>query len=406
MDDRIVAIITEKSRALFRIFDEQQKRLWAATEANALGRGGIAAVHQATGLCRAAIRRGIKEFKESETFEKSRTRKPGGGRKKVTANNPTLEQDLEKLISPSTRGCPMNPLQWTTKSLRNIVDELQRQGHSIGVTALRKLLKQKGYSLQANRKTRDAGKDHVDRDAQFCYINDKAKEFMAEGSPVISVDTKKKENIGNYSNKGQEYQPKKQPIETNMHDFPDEELGKAIPYGVYDIENNTGFVNVGITSDTAEFAVNSIERWWNEVGVKRFPKAKRLMVTADCGGSNGNRTRLWKTKLQEFCDKYGLDVTVCHYPPGTSKWNKIEHKLFSFISKNWRGRPLLDMATIVQLISNTKTAKGLAVRCVVDDGVYKTGIKVTDEVLTRVKVSPHNFHGEWNYTIKTIKETE
>ena len=397
MDNHIITTLAEKSRSLFKIFDEHQKRLWAATEAVALGRGGITAVHQATGLCRATIRRGIQELQDDTPPR--RGRQPGGGRKKVTVNDPSLEQDLEQLISPTTRGCPMNPLQWTTKSLRKIADELQRQGHTIGITALRKLLKQKGYSLQANRKTRE-GEDHTDRDAQFCYINEKVKEFLAEGSPVISVDTKKKENIGNYSNKGREYHPKKHPIETNMHDFPNEELGKAIPYGVYDIENNMGFVNVGITSDTAEFAVNSIGRWWNEVGKERFPKAKRLMITADCGGSNGNRTKLWKKKLQEFCNFYGLDVMVCHYPPGTSKWNKIEHKLFSFISKNWRGRPLVDMATVIQLIANTKTTKGLVVHCVIDEGKYETGIKVTDKELERIYVTKHDFHGEWNYTVK------
>jgi len=304
MDKNVVAIISEKSIPLFKIFDEQQKRLWAATEALALGRGGIAAVNLATGLCRAAIRRGINELNQNHTFDSIRIRKPGGGRKKATVNDPTLEADLDRLINPSTRGDPMNPLRWTTKSLRNLVAELKRMSHTIGVTALRKLLRQKGYSLQANRKTRE-GEDHPDRDAQFHYINEQAKEFMAEGSPVISVDTKKKENIGNYSNKGQEYQPKKQPVETRMHDFPDEKLGKAIPYGVFDIENNEGFVNVGITSDTAEFAVNSIESWWNESGKKRFPNAKRLLITADCGGSNGNRTRLWKKKIREFCDKYG-----------------------------------------------------------------------------------------------------
>ena len=271
MDKDILAIISEKSTPLFKVFNERQKRLWAATEALPLGRGGITAVANATGLCRAAIRQGIKELKEKENLIQNRIRKTGGGKKNITEHHPNLEQDLEQLISPTTRGNPMNPLQWTTKSLRNIVAELKPMGYSIGVTTVRKLLKQKGYSLQANRKTRE-GEDHPDRDAQFCYINDKAKEFIAEGAPVISVDTKKKENIGNYGNKGQAYQPKGQPIETNMHDFPDKELGKAIPYGIFDIEHNAGFVNVGITSDTAEFAVNSIERWWNEVGAVRFPK--------------------------------------------------------------------------------------------------------------------------------------
>jgi len=395
----MVTTIAEKSIPLFKIFNEQQKRLWAATEALALGRGGIITVHLATGLARSTLRQAIKELKQGKSFDSPRVRAPGGGRKKIINKDATLEADLDTLINPATRGDPTNPLRWTTKSLRHLVAELKQQGHIIGITALRKLLKQKGYSLQANRKTRE-GEDHPDRDAQFCYINETAKKFMTEGLPVISVDTKKKENLGNFSNKGREYQPKGKPVETKMHDFPDAELGKAIPYGVYDIEHNEGFVNVGVTSDTAEFAVNSIERWWNEVGKKRFPKSKRLLLTADGGGSNGHRTRLWKKALQEFCNKYGLEVTVCHYPPGTSKWNKIEHKLFSFISKNWRGRPLLDLATVVNLIGSTRTSTGLEVRCVVDERVYAKGIKVSDAELASLNVSPHSFHGEWNYTIK------
>jgi hypothetical protein len=398
MDANIIATIAEKSIPLFKIFDERQKRLWAATEAIALGRGGIVAVHRATGLCRAAIRCGIKEL--NENLDTPRSRKPGAGRKSLTAVDPTLEHDLDQLINPNTRGDPMNPMRWTTKSLRHLVAELKRMGHVIGVTALRALLKKNGYSLQSNRKTRE-GEDHPDRDAQFNYINEKAKEFIAAQTPVISVDAKKKENLGNYSNKGQEYQPKGTPVETNMHDFPDKELGKAIPYGVFDIEHNAGFVNVGITSDTAEFAVNSIERWWNEVGKERFPQSKQLLITADCGGSNSNRTRLWKKQLQEFCNKYGMEVTVCHYPPGTSKWNKIEHKLFSFISKNWRGRPLVDLATVVELIGNTKTSSGLEVRCEVDERSYAKGIKVSDAEFASLNITPHQFHGEWNYTVKS-----
>jgi hypothetical protein len=269
-------------------------------------------------------------------------------------------------------------------------------------------LKKHKFSLQGNDKSQE-GQSHPDRNAQFEHIHRRMKWRMSRRLPVISVDTKKKAvlfekmGLGNFSNKGQEYQPKKQPIETKMHDFPDEELGKAIPYGIYDIENNEGFVNIGITSDTAEFAVKSIETWWNEVGKERFPNAKSLLVTADCGGSNGNRTRLWKKKLREFCNKYKIDVTVCHYPPGTSKWNKIEHKLFSFISKNWRGRPLVDMATVVNLIANTTTTKGLQVRCVVDEGNYATGIKISDKELKLLNITPHDFHGEWNYTIKHLE---
>jgi hypothetical protein len=296
----------------------------------------------------------------------------------------------------------MSSLRWTTKSLRHLVNELTRQGHPVGITTVRQLLQSMGYSLQANRKTRE-GTTHPNRNEQFEYINQQVREFIASKQPVISVDAKKKENLGHFSNKGSEYQPKKHPVETAMHDFPDKELGKAIPYGVYDLIHNLGFVHVGIDHDTAEFAVNSIRMWWKEMGQERFPKAERLLITADSGGSNSIRARLWKIELQKLADEIGLKITVCHFPPGTSKWNKIEHRLFSFISKNWRAQPLRDRATVVNLISNTETTKGLKVRCRVDENKYQKGIKITDEELKKVKIKKHTFQSEWNYTIETNK---
>jgi transposase len=329
-----------------------------------------------------------------------RCRRAGGGKKKSTQTDSQLEQALNNLIDPVTRGDPMSSLRWTTKSLRHLAEELKSQGHSVGITTIRKLLKSMGYSLQANRKTRE-GTEHPNRNEQFEYINKQVNEFIVSEQPVISVDAKKKENLGNFSNKGREYQPKKQPVETSMHDFPDKELGKAIPYGVYDLAHNLGFVHVGIDHDTAEFAVNSIRVWWQEMGRECFPKAESLLITADSGGSNSSRARLWKMELQKLANETGLKITVCHFPPGTSKWNKIEHRLFSFISKNWRAQPLRDMATVVNLISNTKTTKGLKVRCRVDENKYQKGIKITDNELKKIKIKNHPFQSEWNYSIET-----
>jgi hypothetical protein len=398
MDERIIAKIAEKYKSIEPFLDERSKRVWAAAEAKALGRGGINAVRAAIGIGYLPLKRGFQELEHPS--DDQRLRKTGGGRKKKTTHDTTLLSDLKLIVDPLTRGDPMNPLLWTSKSLSKIRAALKEMGHTVGITTIRLELKALGYSLQSNRKRRE-GEDHPDRNSQFEFINEQVKQQIAKNEPVISIDTKKKENIGNFSAKGQEYQPKGQPVETKMHDFPDKKLGKAVPYGIYDLLHNKGFVNVGISSDTAQFAVNSIRVWWNEIGKQRFCNAKQLTITADSGGSNNYRTKLWKVELQKLADELGLDIIVHHFPPGTSKWNKVEHRLFSYISKNWRGRPLVDMATVVNLIANTKTETGLTVRCVEDKNIYKKGIKVTKAELEKVNLEPATFHGEWNYTIKT-----
>ena len=328
-----------------------------------------------------------------------RIRRAGAGRKGVVESDPRICEVLESLIEPATRGEPDSALKWTCKSTRRLSIELEQQGHPIGPTSVRALLHHLDYSLQANRKTRE-GVDHPDRDAQFCYINENVKRFLRSQQPAISVDTKKKELVGDFSNAGREYRKKGSQVETRMHDFVDKTLGKAIPYGVYDIESNEGWVTIGIDHDTAQFAANSIRRWWTKMGQTRFPRATRLLITADAGGSNGWRTRLWKVALQELANEVEMNVTVCHFPPGTSKWNKIEHRLFSFITQNWRGKPLYDLQTIVKLISHTTTKAGLIVKSAIDDTLYETGIKVSDDELAAVAIKPHDFHGEWNYTIR------
>jgi hypothetical protein len=397
----LVESIRQKYAAVREVLHERGRRIWAAAEAQQLGRGGITLVEQAISMSHTTIRRGIREIesKQNNTLASQRSRLPGGGRKKSETTYPELRKEIDALVDPVTRGNPESPLRWTCKSTRKIADELKLLRIDVCSNVVRDQLHEMGYSLQANRKTRE-GSNHPDRNAQFEYINEQVKQFLKAGQPVISVDTKKKENLGNFSNKGREWCPKKTPRETNMHDFPDEELGKAIPYGVYDLAKNEGWVSIGITHDTAQFAANSIRRWWTEMGQNRFPKAKRLLITADGGGSNSHRTRLWKVALKELSNELKLDITVCHFPPGTSKWNKIEHRLFSFISQNWRGQPLYDLATIVNLISHTTTREGLTVRCAVDDTKYEKGIKISDEELKAVGVNKHNFHGEWNYTIK------
>jgi transposase len=397
--DAIIRNIQEKYRLMSPSFTERTRRLWCAVEAKQLAWGGISIVHKATGVSISTIRKGIKELEKPITLPPTRSRLPGGGRKKSETIHPELRKEINALVDPVTRGDPESPLRWTCKSTRKIADELKIRNIHVCSNIVRNQLHAMGYSLQANRKTRE-GSNHPDRNAQFEYINEQVKLFLNDKQPVISVDTKKKENIGNFSNKGREWHPKKTPLETNMHDFPDKELGKAIPYGVYDIGRNEGWVSIGITRDTSQFAVNSIHRWWLEMGQYRFPKAKRLLVTADGGGSNGHRTRLWKVSLRELSDVLGLEITVCHFPPGTSKWNKIEHRLFSFITQNWRGHPLYDLATVVNLISNTTTREGLIVRCAIDDTKYEKGIKVSDAELKEANISKHNFHGDWNYTIK------
>lgn len=377
------------------------RRQWAAAEAKELGWGGVSLVAKATGLSRPTISVGIKELELSpkkRTAEAQHIRRPGAGRKRLVDVDPELIAALEALIEPGTRGDPESPLRWTCKSTRRLADELTRQRHAVSDRTVAFLLKERGYSLQANRKTREGG-SHPDRNAQFEYINSSVLRFQKRGRPAISVDTKKKELVGDFQNSGREWRPRGKPEDVRVHDFQDKLLGKAIPYGVYDIVSNQGWVNVGIDHDTAQFAANSIQRWWTRMGQRRFPKATELLITADGGGSNSHRSRLWKVCLQELANDLDMKLHICHFPPGTSKWNKIEHRLFSFITQNWRGKPLVSVQTIVNLIASTKTRKGLIVKAAIDDNHYETNIKVTDEELGRVKLKRNKFHGDWNYTI-------
>jgi hypothetical protein len=400
-DAQKVGRIRRKYRALRVEMDERSRRQWAAAEARELGRGGVSAVARATRLSRTTITAGLRELKlpaGRRAVEARRIRRPGGGRKPLSQSDPELPALLESLIEPTTRGDPESPLRWTCKSIRHLADELTRQHHPIAANTVAALLKGAGYSLQGNRKTRE-GASHPDRDAQFQYINQQVCRGLSSGQPVISVDTKKKELVGDFKNGGREWRPRGQPEQVRVHDFLDKTLGKAIPYGVYDLLNNQGWVSVGIDHDTAQFAVHSIRRWWKQMGSRRFPKARQLLITADGGGSNGSRSRLWKRCLQELADELRLALIVCHFPPGTSKWNKIEHRLFSFITQNWRGRPLVSHKTIVSLIANTTTQAGLTVKAALDTNQYDTAIKVSDEELARLRLTPHAFHGDWNYTI-------
>ena len=391
----------ERIKTMLPLLNERQKRIFLATEAKAIGYGGISQISRISGVSRVTITKGLKELDNTndEALNTERSRKKGGGRHKIEKIYPEIKTELEKLLEPYTKGNPENPLKWTSKSMRNLENALRNKGYEISDTTIAELLKDLGFTLQANRKELATKESHPDRNRQFEYINEQAKKFISEEQPVISIDAKKKENLGNFKNKGVEYTKKKEPIKVLDHDFPIKELGKATPYGIYDISNNTGFVNVGISNDTAEFAVDSIIKWWELIGFKYYPRANKLMITADCGGSNGYRVRLWKVKLQEMSNQLGLEITVTHFPPGTSKWNKIEHRLFSFISKNWRGKPLLDLAVIINLIAATTTEKGLVIECVADTKIYQKGIKVPDDVLESINISRHKFHGEWNYTI-------
>jgi len=379
------------------------RRQWAASEASALGWGGVTAVSLATGLARETIVAGCRELEHRRAHPAEavamRIRRPGGGRKPLTETDPGLQQALDALVDPATRGHPESPLRWTCKSTSKLAEELQHQGHAVSDRTVAHLLKPAGYSLQANRKTRE-GASHPDRNAQFEYINRRVIACQKRDQPVVSVDTKKKELVGEFKNGGEEWQPKGEPVEVNVHDFPDKELGKAIPYGVYDLASNEGWVSVGIDHDTAQFAVTSIERWWQEMGSRRFPRASELMIPANGGGSNGSRNRLWKWALQGLTNDLGLALRVCHFPPGTSKWNKIEHRLFCLITKNWRGRPLTGYEVIVNLIASTTTKTGLTVRAALDTNEYETGIKISDEQLATVNLTPAKFHKDWNYTIR------
>lgn len=405
MNDALVAI-RQKYEMLGPSMNERLRRLWVAVEAQQLGRGGITLVSAATGVAHTTIRRGIRELAEESVADlpASCSRRAGGGRKQLLQTDPGLMKALEALVDPVTRGDPESPLLWTCKSTRRLAEELEKLSHPVSSRKVAYLLNEAGYSLQANRKTRE-GSDHPDRDAQFQHINEQVKSFLRRRQPVISVDTKKKELVGDFLNRGKEYRKKGQPEEVRVHDFPDKELGKAIPYGVYDIASNEGWVNVGIDHDTALFAANSILYWWREMGQTRFPRASSFMITADGGGSNSSRSRLWKVALQELANTLGMRLSVCHFPPGTSKWNKIEHRLFSFITQNWRGKPLRNLETIVNLIGATTTSAGLTVKARVDTNLYDTGIRVSDEEMARLRIVPHKFHGEWNYTIKPKSKT-
>lgn len=405
-DARQIERIRQKYLAMAPVMDERMRRQWAAVEASTMGWGGVTAVAEATRLARNTIQAGMQEVAHRaahpEQAVEDRIRRRGGGRKRLTETDPQLLAALEALVDPATRGDPESPLRWTCKSTAKLADELTCQNHPVTDRTVAALLKQAGYSLQANRKTRE-GSQHPDRNAQFEHINAQVTTFLKQRQPVISVDTKKKELVGDFRNAGREWRPEGKPEEVRVHDFMDKKLGKVIPYGVYDLASNQGWVNVGITSDTAQFAVASIRRWWNEMGAARFPRARKLMVTADGGGSNSSRNRLWKVSLQRLADELQMPIHVCHFPPGTSKWNKIEHRLFCFITKNWRGRPLESHQTIVQLISHTTTDTGLIVRAALDTTEYETGIKVSDEELARVRLKRAEFHGEWNYAIHPRK---
>ena len=393
--------IRRKYRALSPEMDERLRRQWAATEARDHGWGGVTLVARATGLSRTTITAGLRELdlpRKQRLQAAKRVRRPGAGRPRVLQADPELLTALENLLEPATRGDPESPLRWTSKSTRRLANELTEAGHKISPRTVASLLREDGYSLQANRKTRE-GTQHPDRNAQFEFVNAQMKRFLKRGQPAISVDTKKKELVGDFKNAGREWLPQGQPEEVRVHDFRDKTLGKVVPYGVYDILNNQGWVSVGIDHDTAQFATNSIRLWWNEMGRSRFPKAQDLLITADGGGSNSFRCRLWKTSLQELADDLGLRLVLRHFPPGTSKWNKIEHRLFSFITKNWRGRPLVSRQAVVSLIAATTTRKGLVVKAALDTNEYQKGIKVSDEELAAVRIVPHRFHGEWNYNI-------
>jgi len=398
-------ILAEKFAVVLPHLDERQRRILLAAEARALGRGGVSLVARAAGVSRQTIHTALKELDAPPAPAGGRVRRPGGGRKRLAERDPGLADALDALVEPTSRGDPESPLRWTTKSTRNLADTLTEGGHPASHTLVAGLLREQGYSLQATRKTLE-GAQHPDRDAQFRYINDTARGDLDQGLPVVSVDTKKKELVGHFANKGRERQPTGAPVEVNVHDFPDPQLGKAVPYGVYDLGANSGWVNVGTDHDTAAFAVATLRRWWERVGQVAYPAATRLLVTADAGGSNGYRLRLWKVELARLAAETGLAVTVCHLPPGTSKWNRIEHRLFSHISTNWRGRPLVSHEVIVDLIGATTTRTGLTVHAELDRRSYPKGVKVADAALAAVPLSRHEFHGEWNYTIDSPQKTQ
>jgi len=392
--------VRKKYRALRDLLDERGRRVWAAAEANSLPRGGVSLVAQATGLSRTTIHAGIRELQQRKVkpLATGRGRRAGGGRKPLTFHHPDLLKALEQLVEPVARCDPESFLRWTAKSTRKLAGELKRQGYSIGDRKVAELLHQMGYSLQANARALE-GRQHPDRNAQFEHVHAQVKEFLAQGLPIISVDTKKKELVGNYSNRGQEGHPQGEPQKTLVHDFPDKELGKAIPYGIYDLGRNQGWVSVGIDHDTAEFAIDSILAWWKHMGRKVYPKATKLLIMADAGRSNASRSRLWKVGLHRLANLTGLHIQISHFPPGTSKWNKIEHRMFSFITQNWRARPLISYQTIIDLIANTKTTTGLRIKAKLTPRTYPTGVEISAAEMTKLNLKPDAFHGDWNYSV-------
>jgi hypothetical protein len=398
-----IRYIKEKFDDISYSLDERRIRLWCATEAKAYnrihGRGGVTAVHKATNISRPRIYLGLKEIENHKGRNQNRTRGVRGGRKKITEKYPDIFDRLESLVEPLSRGDPESPLRWTCKSTRHLRDELTALGYEISQSKVGQLLSELDYSLQSNRKTEEGG-DHPDRNAQFEYINEVIQCFQRRGLPAVSVDTKKKENIGNYANKGKEYRKKGNPQKVKVYDFIDKSLGKAVPYGIYDLSRNEGFVNLGVSHDTAEFAVNSIRNWWYVMGKKAYRGVKEILITADCGGSNGCRVKLWKSELQKLADEIGMNINICHFPPGTSKWNKIEHRMFCRISQSWRGEPLTTREKVLNLIRNTRTRTGLMIKARLDKNKYKKGIEVTDEELNSIHIEKADFHGDWNYRIK------
>jgi transposase len=400
--ESILQLIETKYRSLAALMDERVRRHWAATEARAYGWGGVSAVSSVTGMSRKTIRKGLVELGVREDSPDApvelRLRSPGGGRKRLIQTDPQLIESLEWLVDPTTRGDPMSPLRWTCKSTHELAQALTAQGHELSPRTVGRLLNEAGFSLQSNRKTKE-GAAHPDRNAQFEHINATVKRFQQRAQPVISVDAKKKELVGEFKNVGREWQPKGAPLAVNTHDFMDAELGKAIPYGVYDLTRNEGWVSVGIDHDTAQFAAQAIHRWWKRMGAKRYPDARELLITADGGGSNASRSRLWKVALQDLALRLKMPIRVCHFPPGTSKWNKIEHRMFCHITQNWRGRPLMSHDIIIALIANTTTRAGLKIRAELDTAPYPTGTKVSDQDLAAINLKRHKFHGDWNYTL-------
>jgi hypothetical protein len=394
--------VRRRFQLLAPALNERTRRLWAATEAQSLQRGGVSLVARATGISRSVIAAGLGELKERRWLSNERIRQRGGGRRRLEQSDPLLRKELENLVDPGSRGDPESSLRWTCKSVRKLAAELVARGHAVSHQTVAELLREMDYSLQGNRKNREGG-SHPDRDAQFQYIARQVRRQQRAGGRVISVDTKKKERVGDFKNAGREWRPKGRPEEVRVHDFIIEELGRATPYGIYDLTANRGWVSVGIDHDTSEFAVESIRWWWRQSGCRLRRRVQQLLITADCGGSNGNRVRLWKWELQKLADEAKLAVRVCHFPPGTSKWNKVEHRLFSFITQNWRGKPLTSHATIVSLIGSTRTRGGLKVTCRLDRKKYPSGLKITNEQMASIRLKPDNFHGEWNYTIHPRK---